>query len=220
MVWQAEPASSSHILKAVGFDNLGASSESPPVRATYLGGFAPPPIFEITSPSSGSMFASPATFPFSARLLASPSCITGPVEFLAGTNSLGVVTQAGPFTVTTPPYSLSVTNLPEGEYHLTVRRITPSPFYLTYSFAPGSCNDVFIHVSKLAVQSPRLTNANRFAFDVVTSFPTNQNIIEASSNLLNWAPISTNVPYSNSFTFTDPSPATNSPRFYRAVVRQ
>jgi hypothetical protein len=59
---------------------------------------------------------------------------------------------------------------------------------------------------------------NRFEFNVVTSFPTNQHVIEASANLLNWTPISTNVPLTNTFPFTDPSPATNSPRFYRAVV--
>jgi hypothetical protein len=53
---------------------------------------------------------------------------------------------------------------------------------------------------------------------VVTSFPTNQHVIEASSNLLNWTAVSTNVPFTNTFTFTDRSPATNSSGFYRAVV--
>ena len=101
-------------------------------------------------------------------------------------------------------------NLPEGEYQLSVQR--------TASYAPGSCGRVVIHVTKLGLQFPRLTPDSRFEFDVVTSFPTNQNVIEASSNLLNWTPISTNVPMTNSFTFTEPAPTTNAPRFYRAVV--
>src|SRR6185436_10741151 len=129
-------------------------------------------------------------------------------------NSVGTVTQSGPFTVSTPPYSLTVTNLPEGDYQLSLRK----GGFSADSYAPGSCDPVFIHVTKLGIRPPRLKPDSRFEFDVVTSFTTNQNIIEVSSNLLNWTPISTNVPMSNSFTFAEPSPATNAPRFYRAVV--
>jgi hypothetical protein len=213
MIWTASPASTSHFLKCVAFDNLGASRESPEIFVQYVGGFPSPDIFEITSPINGSVFAAPAKFDFSAEILASGDCGTGPVQFFAGTNLLGIVTQAGPFTASTALYSLTVTNLPEGDYQLYLKKST-----VTASFASGSCDRVYVHVTKLGMQLPRLTPDSRFEFDVVTSFPTNQNVIEVSSNLLNWLPVSTNVPSRNSFTFTEPSLATNSPRFYRAVV--
>lgn len=211
MTWESQ---GSPTLKAVAFDNLGASNESAAIQVNFPDFLNAPSVFEITSPPKGSVLSVPATFSFSAELLASRGCGTGLVEFFVGTNVVGVVTQSGPFTVATPPYSLTVTNIPEGDYQLSVRK----DFLPTASYAPGSCDAFFVRVTKLGFQFPRLTLDGRFEFDVVTSFPTNQNIIEASSNLLNWVPISTNVPFTNTFTFTDPSPATNSPRFYRAVV--
>ena len=213
IVW--EPPTGFHYLKAVAFDNLGATSESEPVAIVLTE--REPSRFEIKSPPSGSVFAAPGTFVFSAELLAVTPCTYAPVEFFAGTNSLGTVTQSGPFTVTTPLYSLAVTNLPEGNYQLYVRRQVP--FYGTVSLAPGACESPVIRVTKLSMVSTRLAPDSRIEFEVVTSFPTNQNIIEVSSNLLNWLPISTNVPSTNTFTFTDPSPATNSPRYYRVFVR-
>jgi len=207
-------AGGSHILRARAYDNLGASGESPPFSYVFPEFGGSQREFEVRSPSNGSIFASPATFDFSAELLVSLSCNTGAVEFYAGTNSVGTVTQSGPFTVSTPLYSLTVTNLPEGDYQLSLRKDS----FSATSYAPGSCDGVFIHVTKLGIRPPRLKQDSRFEFDVVTSFPTNQNIIEVSSNLLNWVPISTNVPSTNTFTFTDPSPATNSPRYYRVFV--
>jgi hypothetical protein len=200
-------------LKAVALDDLGARSESTPIGVSFVSAFAPP-VFEIKSPTNGSVFSTLGTFVFSAEQMSIKGCGAVPLEFFAGTNSLGTVTQSGPFTVSTPLYSLAVTNLPEGDYQLSVRA---SPFG-TASYSSGACQGPVIRVTKLGMHSPRLTPTGEFEFNVVTSFPTNQHVIEASANLLNWIPISTNVPFTNTFPFTDPSPATNSPRFYRAVV--
>ena len=63
-----------------------------------------------------------------------------------------------------------------------------------------------------------ITQEGRVQFEAVTSFPGRQTMIQASRNLLDWVPVSTNQPSSNTFTFTDPSPATNAQRFYRALV--
>jgi hypothetical protein len=201
-------------LKAVAADNLGATTESSSVWIGVLPGSQMPPVFEIISPPNEIAIATLGTFEFTAELLASPNADTGSVEFFVGTNAVGIMAQTGPFTNTTPIYSIMVTNLPEGEYGLRVRKDN----FATAYFASGSCNPPIIRVTKLGVNAPKLTPTGQFAFEVVTSFPTNQNVIEASSNLLNWFPISTNVPFTNTFTFTDTSPATNSPRFYRAVV--
>ena len=77
---------------------------------------------------------------------------------------------------------------------------------------------VNIRVVDLGLQSPRLTSTGRLQFDIVTSYPGRQTIIQASENLLDWIPISTNQPTSNTFTFTESSPATNAHRFYRVFL--
>lgn len=214
VIWTAQPNNSTRILKAVAVDNQGTNTESAPVWVAVAGNLPYPEVFEVMPPINGSVFAAPGNFVFSAELLASRYGDTGPVEFFVGVNSVGVVTQSGPFTAETPLYTISVTNVPEGDYQLSVQQMG----YATATHAPGTCDGVFIHVVKLAMQSPRRTPDGRFEFDVVTSYPTNQNVIQASSNLLNWTAISTNVPFSNTFTFTEPTPATNAPRFYRVFV--
>ena len=202
-------------LRAVAVDNLGAANQSATVIVVFPDFYNSPPVFAVRSPAKESIFPAPGAFVFSAELLSTANCESGAVEFFLGTNSVGVVTQSGPFTASTALYSLTVTNVPEGDYLLSVRKDGNT---WTGSYAPGSCDPVVIHVVKLGVKAPRMTPDNRCEFEVVTTFPTNQNIIETSSNLLNWTPISTNVPMTNSFTFTESSPVTNSPRFYRAVV--
>jgi len=213
IVWLG-PAGTGY-LRAVAVDNLGATNQSATVIVVFPDFYNSPPVFAIRSPAKESLFPAPASFAFSAEHLSGPNCQSSPVEFFLGTNFVGVVTHSGPFTASTPLYSLVVTNVPEGDYLLSVQK---DGYTWTGSYAPGSCDPVRIHVTKLGMHSPRLTPDSKYAFDVVTSFPTNQHVIEASSNLLSWTPISTNVPFTNTFTFTDPSPATNSPRFYRAVV--
>jgi hypothetical protein len=214
IVWSAYP-NGRHIISVVAFDNSGASSESNSASVAFTD-FGPyPPIFELKSPLNGTVLSTPATFLFSVELLSSPICNTGDVEFFIGTNSAGVVTQSGYFTASTPEYSATVTNVPEGDYLLSVRR-NGNPSTLCY--APSTCDPLIIHVVKLAVASPRLTPDNHFQFDVVTSYPTNQNIIEVSSNLLDWVAISTNVPGTNQFTFSESLPATSAHRFHRVRV--
>jgi hypothetical protein len=214
VIWKVPgPLFSWVTLKAVALDNLGATAESSPIQVRVVQ-FPEPPVFEITSPPHGNAFASPGAFIFDAELLASPNGDTGSLQFFVGNNSVGIVTQTGPFTNTTPLYSVIVTNMPEGDYSLWLRKDN----FATAYFATGYCEPPTIRVTKLGMQFPRLTPDSKFEFDVTTSFPTNQNVVEASSNLFNWTPISTNVPMTNSFTFSEPSPATSSPRFYRAVV--
>jgi hypothetical protein len=75
-----------------------------------------------------------------------------------------------------------------------------------------------VRVVQLGVQSPSLTPDGRFQFDVVTSFPDQETVIQASTNLSDWVPISTNRPSSNTFTFTESSRATNRHRFYRVFL--
>jgi hypothetical protein len=110
-------------------------------------------------------------------------------------------------------HSIVVGNLVEGEHKLWVR-------YRGFNGDSGSCNRLTntIRVVKLGVQSPRLTSERLFQFDVLTSFPAVETIIQASPDLLDWSPIETNRPAGNTFVFTETSPATNNHRFYRVVL--
>jgi hypothetical protein len=68
---------------------------------------------------------------------------------------------------------------------------------------------------QLALRQPALAKPG-FQVTLVKTFGT-VHTIEASTNLINWTPLQTNVDASNLWTFTDPA-ATNLPRrFYRAV---
>src|SRR2546426_3744631 len=80
-------------LKAVAVDNLGARTESTPVLVYYYTGAPAFPVLEMLSPHDGAIFPAPATFTFSAEMLA-PGGETGPVELVVGTNSVGLFDQS------------------------------------------------------------------------------------------------------------------------------
>jgi hypothetical protein len=199
-------------LKAVAVDDLGTSRESAPVTVEYYTGAGSRPVVEIVSPRDGSVFAAPASFAFTAELLASPGD-QGPLEFFVGTNSVGVVDQDGFFEPSTLPSSIAVTNLLEGEHKLTVRYRGVNGFLC-------ACNKTTstIKVANLAVRSPSVTREGRFQFEVVTSFPGRPTVIECSPNLHDWNPVSTNYPTGNNFIFSELLSSSNLQRFYRIIV--
>ena len=214
-LWNVMPREAPYgtwMLKAVVVDSLGATNESAPVTISYYTGGPPDPVVEIVSPRDGALFAEPATFVISAEVLASVGD-TGPVEYFVGTNSVSIFDQVTNLSATTPPSSIMVSNLAEGEYSLAVRYLgmngCPScPLHPTRS----------IRVVKIGVQLPSVTPNGRMQFEVVTSFPDRPTIIEASPNLHDWSPISTNRPSGNAFIFTDSSPGSDARRFYRVRV--
>src|SRR5262249_55044391 len=146
------------------------------------------------------LFAAPATFVFSAEVLASEGD-AGPVEFFVGTNSVGINDQTGDVGLarTTPLNSVTVSNLTEGEYHLTVQYRGLDGIYCVSCYLSTNT----IRVVKVGMQNPSLTPDGRLQFDILTAFAGKQTIVEASPNLRDWLPISTNLPASNTFTFTD-----------------
>jgi len=200
-------------LKTVAVDNLGATNESMPVTISYYTGAPTFPVVEMVSPRNGAMFAVPVTFDFSAEVLASLGD-TGPVEYFVGTNSVGVFDQVTNFSATTPPSSVTVSNLTEGEHRLTVRYLGANGIYCLTCLR----NTNTIRVVKLGARTPSLTPDGRMQFEVVTSFPGRPTIIEASLNLRDWTSVSTNLPSTNTFIFTDSSPVCDSNRFYRVRV--
>ena len=135
-------------------------------------------------------------------------------DSVRGTNSVGIVDNASGLTPDTPPSSLTLSNLAEGKYTLSVRYLGLDGIFCVSCLLATNT----IQVVKLGVRAPGLTSDNRLEFEVLTSFPGEVTLIEASENLGDWTPILTNQPSSNRFIFTEPFPATNAQRFYRVLV--
>lgn len=218
LVWKVGTAFGTNLsyvplsFSAVATDSLGRQARSASEKPVLYGGAPPSPIVGITFPPTGAVLAAPATFPLTAELLASTGD-TGPEEFFLGTNSLGIVNPNGltdTFTVDTPSVLVTVSNLAEGDYTLGVR-------YLGGNGGFCYCGSAAIQVVKLAAVSPWIGADGRFRFEVVTAFPGDQHVVEGSTNLRDWTPISTNVPSSGGFTFTN-SGALGPGGFYRVFV--
>jgi len=200
---------------AVARDRQGATQTSVPVNITSFNGAPPSPVIQISSPGQGEMFAAPAQFEIRAEQLASVGD-AGPVEFFLDGGSLGVVDRSGWFTEASSYYSMSATNLAEGDHTLSVKYLGSNGQYC-------ECSSVPVRVVKLGIHSPRIATGStpadgRVQFEVVTSFPGMPTIIQVSTNFVDWDAISTNVPPSNTFTFTEASPPALSKRWYRAIV--
>jgi len=73
--------------------------------------------------------------------------------------------------------------------------------------------DVFV---PFALSSPKRSPLGQFRFTLTGVTPGRTNVIEASTNLLNWTAISTNVVLTNRFTFTDSGATGWDRRHYRA----
>ena len=194
--------SSVALLTAKATDNGGAQTISKPVVMGPRQAYTNP---EIVSPRGG-VFSAPATF----DLVASAWGYNGqedPVEFYAGTNLvdsyagtnlLGIVPE--------PPYILTVTNLPEGQYWIYMK------------FHPGAGRNasgpIFITVTRLELAEAEALPQRAFQFLVTGNVPGKENVIEASTNLINWLPISTNLTQTNSYMFLDTEATNFSRRFY------
>ena len=101
-----------HVLR-VAFDTNASGSgyvgNVNSMRWTVPGSNVPPSV-TLTSPSNGASYIAPATIPLSATASDVDGTVAQ-VSFYAGTTPIG--------TATTPPYTLSWTNVPAGTYNVT-----------------------------------------------------------------------------------------------------
>jgi hypothetical protein len=126
--WTNVPAGD-YTLTVTGTDLKGVSATSAPVNIT-VGGVTSPPEVSIIIPTNGESFVAPADILILAAAQ-DPDGFVETVEFFAGTNSLGIVTNnpivldppetvaPGPIVYPLFPFHLLWTNVPPGAYTLT-----------------------------------------------------------------------------------------------------
>lgn len=127
------------------------------------------------------------------------------VDLLAGTNLIGSLTAA--------PYSFVWTNVPPGTYQLTARAVDNGGG--TSTSAPVR---VVILPAVPARLAPVILPDGRFAL-TATGAEGHPLIVETSTDLIQWTPLSTNVVINGTIQFEDPELPTTGHRFYRAVDR-
>ncbi len=105
MQWINVPSGVHHVI-ATATDNLGVSTQSDPV--TVISDI--PPVVSLQSPSSGALFAAPASIQLQAAASDADGTVTK-VEFYQGTVKIGETTNS--------PFQFTWTNVASGNYAIT-----------------------------------------------------------------------------------------------------
>jgi len=186
-------AAGAYALKAVA-TAAGISATSPVVNITVVSG----PTITLTNPISGAVFAAPANF----KLGASASPGSGPVtnvQFLANnTTLLGMVTVA--------PFTALCTNLTAGAYTLTAVATASGISATSAPVNVSVVNPAPVSLSAAAVSS------GLFSFSY-SATPGLAYVVQSSSNLVNWLPLTTNTAAGGTVPFSNP--AIHGAEFYR-----
>ncbi|MHB8519847.1 MAG: Ig-like domain-containing protein [Limisphaerales bacterium] len=164
-----------------------------------------PPSVEIVNTIILSTFTSPANLTLQASAMDVDGSISR-VDFLvASSNQLG--------SVTTPPYDLLWTNVLAGTYVLTARATDDQG--ATNTSAPVT---IRVAPRPASLASPRFATNLQFQL-LLAGEPNLQYRIDASTNLVNWAPL-TNLLVSpdGAIVLTDAAWTNFRARFYRAVL--
>lgn len=160
-----------------------------------------PPVVNIGSPGSGTVFAAPANVTITANATDADDAVTN-VQFFSNSTLLGSTN--GP----APLFRFTANGLGAGTYALTA--IATDNGGLSTTSAPANISVV----TPLAVSNyfPAVANG-RFTFQH-TANPGLNYVVENSSNFVNWTPVITNTATSNSVSVTD-SFIVGGLRFYR-----
>src|SRR5439155_627086 len=185
-----------HALRAVATDDRGATTAADTILLTVLP-INQAPSVQWLSPTNESLLQRPQPM----TLQATASDLDGTVvrvEFRDGTNSLGVVSN--------PPYSLLWNNPTVGAHTLSAvatddRGTAAIPDWITVTIAVTPTNEAPLTIQSaqfVAIQAPPVTKSalnpasSQFQFQIAGpdgSFV----VVEASTDMSNWAPISTNT---------------------------
>ncbi|MGH9669550.1 MAG: Ig-like domain-containing protein, partial [Terriglobales bacterium] len=180
--------------------NDGALNSAAVTRNITVISVNDPPVVTFTSPANGLTVDAPTTISISATATDVDGTVTQ-VEFLEGTNSLGVFTG---------PYSVTMNNVNAGVYVITAR---------------ATDNQAAIGIATVtnfvrgAVSSPRLSGGGSLQFDLTGLSTTKTNVIEVSTDLKVWTVLTNFLPNAGTMLFTDPASASQGIRYYRHSVK-
>ena len=156
------------------------------------------PTVTVTSPANGATFAAPATVELTSAATVTGGVVTN-VQYFAGTTVLGHATSA--------PFTLSASLPTPGSYPLTAVATAAG-----VSSTSSVVNITVVGPTAVSLGSPAV-NGGSFSFSY-SADPGLTYVIERSSNLVDWLPISTNTPSSSPALFSD-SLVSDASRYYR-----
>jgi hypothetical protein len=159
---------------------------------------APTPAVSIINPTNNAVFAAPANVTISADATVSSGSVTN-VQFFVGSTSLGSDNSA--------PFTMSSGELAAGSYAFTAVATAAG-----VSATSAVVNITVVSPVSVAQSSPSVSNG-QFSFDYSVD-PGLTYVVEASSNLVNWSAVLTNMSTTNPAHFTEPF-VPGAPRFYR-----
>lgn len=148
----------------------------------------PPPIVTLITPTNGTVFSSPASLTLIAEASVSTGSVTN-VTFFANATPLG--------SVQTTPFKVTVINLAPGAYTLTAVATAAG-----ISTTSAGVNITVTTPVGITLTTPTVTSG-QFSFDYSAN-PGLTYLVEASSDLMNWLPVLTNVASSNPAHFSEP----------------
>jgi hypothetical protein len=185
-------AAGAYALKAVA-TAAGISATSSVVNITVLS----PPTVSITNPVSGAVFAAPANVSIGATATAASGTVTN-VQFFTNGVSLASLTAA--------PFTLTANNLAAGAYTLTA--VAKASGILATS---TPVNVTVVNPAPVVISAASVSGG-LFSFSYAGNAGLSY-VVQSSSNLVNWLPVTTNLAAANPVPFSNP--ATNGVQFFR-----
>lgn len=166
-------------------------------RTTPAAAPPPTPTVSITNPAPNAVFAAPANVKISASASVSSGTVTN-VSFFDNSSPVG--------SSQSPPFSITADSLSAGSNGL-----------IAVATAAGvSATSSVVNISVVTPVVTSLSGSseanNQFSFRYTVN-PGLKYVVQSSSNMLNWTPLTTNVPNSNPAFFTNTTAEPDS--FYR-----
>ena len=159
-----------------------------------------PPSVSITNPVANQVFAVPANITVEVAASDSDGSVTN-VQLFSGGTMVGALTH--------PPYSLTLSNVPNGSYTLTAKATDNSGATTTSAV-------IAVTVTTIRLTPGGSTNG-QFQFHVAGLVVGKTNLIQASLGISNWISIQTNKAAENNLNFIDPDSTSPGHRIYRVL---
>lgn len=186
---------------ARAFDNAGASSTSEPVTVFVSLDQTPTPV--ITSPRDGDVFEAGEEISYEVTLQFADDSGHNSVEFFVDGESVALDTNF--------PYRTTLQGLAIGQHTLRARATNQLG-------NPGWGREITIWVLRVELRNPELQSDADFGFCIEGLLPGITNIVQGSSDFLNWESVLTNVAETTSVKVVDTSAPLFDRRHYRVLV--